>query len=63
MVPLAQCPASLSIPKNEFVYLDTEIDGVFFRDNLLVFNKVHFEEMVEKYSNTVFDLSDEAYNC
>ena len=41
----------LSPVEDDVSYLNREIDGVFFRDNLLVFNKGHFEEMVEKYSD------------
>ncbi|WP_406019073.1 hypothetical protein [Succinivibrio sp.] len=37
--------------EDDVSYLNREIDGVFFRENLLVFNKGHFEEMVEKYSD------------
>lgn len=53
----------LSFAKNDIIYLDTDIDCVFFRDNLLVFNKGHFEEMTVKYSNSVFELADELYIC
>ena len=62
-VNLDPVSTKISYEKNEFVYQDSEIDGVFFRDNLLVFNKGHFEGMVERYSNIGFELSDEAYNC
>ncbi len=60
-VKLEPVSAQLSLVKDEIVNLDSEIDCVFFRDNLLVFNKGHFEEMVEKYSN--FELEGELYNC
>ena len=62
-VKLDPVSAQLSLGKDEIVNLDAEIDCVFFRDNLLVFNKAHFEEMVEKYSNSVFLMSDELYDC
>lgn len=43
--------AKLSFVRNEIIYLDALIDCIFFKENLLVFNKGHFEEMAEKYSN------------
>lgn len=62
-VKLDPVSAQLSLVKDEIVNLDAEIDCVFFRDNLLVFNKGHFEEMVEKYSSSAFELADELYSC